>query len=83
MPDPQPTEQSFGQHLKSHRAPTFIPTLRVLGASLPFKESLCTFILESCHTAVVSFLLSSIWVLGMPQLQRPQSLRAAIFLELL
>ena len=30
------TPSLFGQHLKSHTAPTFIPTRRILGASLPF-----------------------------------------------
>lgn len=58
-----------GQHLKSHRAPIFIPTLRVLGASLPFQESLDTSILESCHTRVAPFPLSSPWALGMLLLQ--------------
>nr|BAE88657.1 unnamed protein product [Macaca fascicularis] len=72
MPYPPPIEQP----LKSRRAPTFTHTLRILGASLPFQESLDMFILESCHTTVVSFPLSGPWVLGLLLLQ-PQSLRMA------
>uniref|UniRef100_A0A8D0WRJ3 COP9 signalosome subunit 7A n=1 Tax=Sus scrofa TaxID=9823 RepID=A0A8D0WRJ3_PIG len=46
--------------------------------SRPSQESLDTHILESYLTTVVSFPLSSPWVLGMLLLPCPQSLRAAV-----
>uniref|UniRef100_A0A8D1HD36 Uncharacterized protein n=1 Tax=Sus scrofa TaxID=9823 RepID=A0A8D1HD36_PIG len=75
---PCPCPTLLGQPAQSPRAPTFVPTLRVLGASRPSQESLDTHILESYLTTVVSFPLSSPWVLGMLLLPCPQSLRAAV-----